>query len=38
MMIAAAVRGHVSQETARQAFIQAADEARMSTCAAQGRS
>ncbi|ASS59320.1 DUF982 domain-containing protein (plasmid) [Rhizobium leguminosarum] len=35
---AAAVSGHVSQETARQAFIQAADEAKMSTCAPRGRS
>ncbi|MGO6719847.1 DUF982 domain-containing protein [Rhizobium ruizarguesonis] len=35
---AAAVSGHVSQETARKAFIQAADEARMSTCAPSGRS
>ncbi|MBB3523181.1 DUF982 domain-containing protein [Rhizobium redzepovicii] len=33
---AAAVSGHVSQETARQAFIQAADEAKMSTCAPRG--
>jgi hypothetical protein len=30
---AAAVLGHVSQATAREAFIQAADEARMVTCA-----
>ncbi|WP_313904071.1 DUF982 domain-containing protein [Rhizobium laguerreae] len=37
-MCAAAVSGHVSQETARKAFIQAADEARMSICAPQGRS
>ncbi|MGX9989261.1 DUF982 domain-containing protein [Rhizobium sp. Z1P35] len=35
---AAAVSGNVSQEPARTAFIQAADEARMSTCAAPGRS
>lgn len=35
---AAAVSGHVSQETARQAFILAAHEARMSTCAPGGLS
>jgi hypothetical protein len=29
----AAVMGHVSQDTAREAFIQAAEEARMAVCA-----